>query len=103
MKTAIWNKSFRMFVSGYNRGLRTARYNPSTPLAELRGAEEDSDGEEVLYGEDDRPLPEELLALQLDLLRRNQSWGMKMLGLRGRRSCLSWALRDLGRRMLGLP
>ncbi|XP_043814071.1 uncharacterized protein LOC122723990 [Manihot esculenta] len=57
MKTAIWNKSFRMFVSGYNRGLRDARYNPSTPLAMLRAAEEDSDGENVLYGEDDRPLP----------------------------------------------
>ncbi|XP_043815239.1 rootletin-like [Manihot esculenta] len=57
MKTAIWNKSFRMFVSRYNRGLRTARYAPSTPLAELRAAEEDSDGEAVLYGEDDRPLP----------------------------------------------
>ncbi|XP_043815052.1 rootletin-like [Manihot esculenta] len=57
MKTAIWNKGFRMFVSGYNRGLRIARYAPSTPLAELQAAEEDSDGEEVLYGEDDRPLP----------------------------------------------
>ncbi|XP_043808393.1 uncharacterized protein LOC122722256 [Manihot esculenta] len=57
MKIAVWNKGFRMFVSGYNRGLRTARYAPSTPLAELRAAEEDSDGEEVLYGEDDRPLP----------------------------------------------
>ncbi|XP_043817458.1 myosin-10-like [Manihot esculenta] len=57
MKTAIWNRGFRMFISGYNRGLRTARYALSTPLAELRAVEEDSDGEEVLYGEDDRPLP----------------------------------------------
>ncbi|XP_021625020.1 tropomyosin-like [Manihot esculenta] len=57
MKTVVWNKSFRMFVSGYNRGLRTARYAPSTPLAELRASEEDFDGEEVLYEEDDRPLP----------------------------------------------
>ncbi|XP_043808344.1 uncharacterized protein LOC122722225 [Manihot esculenta] len=57
MKTAIWNKGFSMFVSGYNRGLRTAIYAPSTSLAELRAAEEDYDGEEVLYREDDRPLP----------------------------------------------
>ncbi|XP_021621469.1 uncharacterized protein LOC110621498 [Manihot esculenta] len=57
MKKAIWNKGFRMFVSGFNRGLREARHNPSTPLTELRAKEEDSDGEEVVYGEDDRPLP----------------------------------------------
>ncbi|XP_021612101.1 uncharacterized abhydrolase domain-containing protein DDB_G0269086-like [Manihot esculenta] len=41
----------------FNQGLREARYAPSTPLAELRAAEVDSDGEDVLYGEDDRPLP----------------------------------------------
>ncbi|XP_021631901.1 uncharacterized protein LOC110629302 [Manihot esculenta] len=57
IKNAIWQKGFRMFVSGFNRGLREARYAPSTPLVELRAAEEDSDGEEVLYGEDDKPLP----------------------------------------------
>ncbi|XP_043806300.1 ciliary rootlet coiled-coil protein 2-like [Manihot esculenta] len=57
MKATVWNKSFRMFVSGYNRGLRIARYTPSTPLAKLQAAKVDSDGEEVLYGEDDRPLP----------------------------------------------
>ncbi|XP_021612899.1 uncharacterized abhydrolase domain-containing protein DDB_G0269086-like [Manihot esculenta] len=57
MKNAIWHKVFCMFVSGFNRGLREARHAPSTPLAELRAAEVDSDGEEVLYGEDDRPLP----------------------------------------------
>ena len=44
MKNAIWHKGFRMFVSGFNRGLREARHAPSTPLAELRAADEDSDG-----------------------------------------------------------
>ncbi|XP_021621496.1 uncharacterized protein LOC110621528 [Manihot esculenta] len=57
MKNAIWHKGFRIFVSGFNRGLRTARYALSTPLAELRATEVDSDGEDVLYGEDDMPLP----------------------------------------------
>ncbi|XP_021620552.1 uncharacterized abhydrolase domain-containing protein DDB_G0269086-like [Manihot esculenta] len=37
--------------------LREARQAPSTPLAKLRAAEVDSDGEDVLYGEDDLPLP----------------------------------------------
>ncbi|XP_043811063.1 uncharacterized protein LOC122723326 [Manihot esculenta] len=46
-----------MFVSGFNRGLREARQAPSTPLAKLQAAEVDSDGEDVLYGEDDLPLP----------------------------------------------
>ncbi|XP_021597647.1 ribosome-binding protein 1-like [Manihot esculenta] len=57
LKTAIWQKGFRMFASGFNRGLREARQAPSTPLSELRAKEEDSDGEEVLYREDDLPLP----------------------------------------------
>lgn len=57
MKTTIWNKGFRMFVSGFNRGLREARLAPSTPLSKLRVAKVDSDGEDVLYGEDDLPLP----------------------------------------------
>ncbi|XP_021625005.1 uncharacterized abhydrolase domain-containing protein DDB_G0269086-like [Manihot esculenta] len=35
MKNAIWHKGFCMFISGFNRGLREARYAPSTPLAEL--------------------------------------------------------------------
>ena len=46
-----------MFVSGFNRGLREARHNPSIPLTVLRAKEEDSDGEDVIYGEDDMPLP----------------------------------------------
>ena len=57
MKTAIWQKASRMFRSGYNRGLREARRAPDTPLAKLRAREVDSDGEDVLYGEDDFPLP----------------------------------------------
>ncbi|XP_021616553.2 uncharacterized protein LOC110617856 [Manihot esculenta] len=57
MKTAIWQKAFRMFRTGYNRGLREARHAPDTPLAKLRAREVDSDGEDVLYGEDDFPLP----------------------------------------------
>ncbi|XP_021598819.1 uncharacterized protein LOC110604820 [Manihot esculenta] len=59
LKTAIWQKGFRMFASGFNRGLREARQAPFAPLSELRAKEEDSDGEEVLYGEDDLPLPKE--------------------------------------------
>ncbi|XP_043813728.1 uncharacterized protein LOC122723882 [Manihot esculenta] len=57
MKNAIWHKGFRMFVSSFNRGLREARHALSTPLAQLRALEIDSDGEEVHYGEDDRPFP----------------------------------------------
>lgn len=57
MKMAIWKKGFRMFVSGFNRGLKEARQAPSTSLAKLRAAEVDSDGKTVFYGEDDLPLP----------------------------------------------
>lgn len=57
MKKAILDKAYRMYVTGYNRGLREARQAPDVPLAELRRREVDSDGESVLYGEDDCPLP----------------------------------------------
>ncbi|XP_043817062.1 uncharacterized protein LOC122724914 [Manihot esculenta] len=57
MKTAVWQKGFRIFATGFNRGLREARLALDIPLAKLRVAEVDSDGENVLYGEDDFPLP----------------------------------------------
>ncbi|XP_043813807.1 uncharacterized protein LOC122723901 [Manihot esculenta] len=57
LKNEIWHRGFRMFASGFNRGLKEARDDPSTPLALLRALEVDSDGEEVCYGEDDNPLP----------------------------------------------
>ena len=57
MKAAVLRKAFRMYVTGYNRGIREARHAPDTPLAKLRMAEVDSDGEPVLYGEDDFPMP----------------------------------------------
>ena len=57
MKQAIFDKAYRMYVTGYNRGLREARQAPDIPLAKLRRREVDSDGESVLYGEDDFPLP----------------------------------------------
>lgn len=50
-----------MFAFGFNRGLKEARAAPSTPLAQLRAPEVDSDGEKVCYGEDDRPLPKGVL------------------------------------------
>ncbi|XP_021624753.2 golgin subfamily A member 6-like protein 2 [Manihot esculenta] len=57
LKNEIWHRGFRMFASGFNRGLKEARDDPSTPLARLQAPEVDSDGEEVCYGEDDNPLP----------------------------------------------
>ncbi|XP_043808005.1 uncharacterized protein LOC122722137 [Manihot esculenta] len=43
MGAAILKKAFRMYVTGYNRGLREARHAPDTPLAELLKYEADSD------------------------------------------------------------
>ncbi|XP_043807692.1 uncharacterized protein LOC122722096 [Manihot esculenta] len=57
MGSAIFKKAFRMYVTGYNRGLREARHAPDIPLEKLRKPELDSDGEPVLYGEDDFPMP----------------------------------------------
>lgn len=48
-----------MFSTGYNQGLKVARDAPSILLADLRALEFDSDGEEVHYGDDDNPLPED--------------------------------------------
>ncbi|XP_043810672.1 golgin subfamily A member 5-like [Manihot esculenta] len=57
MKRAIVNKALHFYSSGYNRGLREARQAPDIPLSELRKREVDSDGEPVMYGEDDFPMP----------------------------------------------